>query len=263
MNNLLPLHEAAPFHADQWMAGLPYDGAEFSCKITPGRIQTGRILYGIAKDKISLAWLHKLSQHLHMPASYWQTFIHNYDDANFVYLGSEDEQERRLWKWYLEFPVYRGLPEQGAPRLMYIGLKWQASDASPLAITHYHWRMHPSPAALQWAIQAICGPDGKGVGQCAAAILQQIPPAIATEQLLFLEVSEADTERRSFDLKLYPSGLQIGDCAVSLRTLAQHMRVPETATASLLERIKMQPFGHLAGGIDRSGQPFATIYYEA
>ncbi|MBF0460796.1 MAG: hypothetical protein HQL87_05310 [Magnetococcales bacterium] len=243
-------------------AALPHSGAERSFKMTHGLLLTQRILYGIDKKRMTQHTALSLAARLHMPDGYRQILGACHGAANFFYLGFEQDAQRSLWKWYLEFPVYVGTPQHGRPALLYVGLKWNAVDDAPIAITHYVWRVHLPLPELYACLGSACGSTDSATAHCATAVLTLAATRTEADRLVLLEVSEPGQARRSFDLNLYAASLTVGAVAHLLHQTAQHLAIPVPVMDALLTRIHDQPLGHLAGGLDRHNRDFLTLYYE-
>lgn len=79
---------------------------------------------------------------------------------------------------------------------------------------------------------------------------------------MYMEVSEEDNPRLSFDLRFYEANLQLSEIGNFLFRMSQHYAIPDGQFKPLYEEIKAGRFGHLSGGIDRNGRDFMTAYYE-
>ncbi|MBF0186170.1 MAG: hypothetical protein HQM06_17520 [Magnetococcales bacterium] len=258
-----PIRELSPIAALVREAGsLAYDGAESSFKLSAGSLQENRILYGFRKENFSVKLAREWAVRLGMPEIYLQMMNQNFAAANYIYLGAEEDSVCTKWKWYFEFPVFTGSNQIGRPVLMYLGWKWNAQNGAPIAVTHYHWRVAMPLPGMYAAIQEICGEDHPVLLSSAFKVLELASRRVNAEKLIFLHVNEQNSPRQSFDLNVYASGLTVGDTEGLLQTIASQMTIPKSAFNKLLLRIKRQPLGHLAGGIDRARNLFITVYYE-
>ena len=92
---------------------------------------------------------------------------------------------------------------------------------------------------------------------------KEIPPlSAAKDMFIYLEVSEEDNPRRSFDINLYKANLKLHELYPFLSKTSRHYSIPPEEFDPLYDQIRTRLFGHLAGGIDREGKDFLTIYYE-
>jgi hypothetical protein len=80
---------------------------------------------------------------------------------------------------------------------------------------------------------------------------------------IYVEVHEDGNPRQSFDINLYKANLRLREIVPFLARIRQHYSVPVEQFDRLYELVGDKLFGHLAGGIDRHGQDFLTVYYEA
>lgn len=79
---------------------------------------------------------------------------------------------------------------------------------------------------------------------------------------LYLDVSESDNPRCSFDVNLYKTGLRVADAAPELRRAAAHFDLAAEVIDTQLQRLGPRPLGHLSGGMDRHGVEFLSVYGE-
>ena len=85
---------------------------------------------------------------------------------------------------------------------------------------------------------------------------------VPNDLFIYLEVSEEDNPRRSFDINLYKANLYMEELSHFLSKMCRHYSIPSEEFDSLYDQVGDKLFGHLAGGIDREGKDFLTIYYE-
>ena len=81
--------------------------------------------------------------------------------------------------------------------------------------------------------------------------------------LVYLEVFEENSLRRSFDINVYRANLRLRDIYSSLVRCWQHYSPPAQQFDRLYELVADKYFGHLSGGVNREGKDFLTFYYEA
>jgi hypothetical protein len=97
--------------------------------------------------------------------------------------------------------------------------------------------------------------------ESAAAILELAAARTEARKLQFLEVREQGNSRLSFDLNLYDAGLTLRDAQAPLAQLRQHFEVRAGQFQALYDQLSGKRLGHIAGGVHRGGEAFATIYY--
>lgn len=78
---------------------------------------------------------------------------------------------------------------------------------------------------------------------------------------MYLEVSEDNNPRASFDLNLHEAGIRIGEVGALLVQARDRYAIPAGEFDSLYGRVSAHRLGHLAGGISREGSDFLTLYY--
>ena len=84
---------------------------------------------------------------------------------------------------------------------------------------------------------------------------------VPDEQIMYLDVSEDGTERRSFDVNFYRAGFAVNSMAPSFDRLAAHFRLSAQAMEEAFAGALHSQLGHVAGGVDRRGRDFMTIYF--
>ena len=95
----------------------------------------------------------------------------------------------------------------------------------------------------------------------AIGVLKVACKRIDPEEIEYLEVSEEDTPRRSFDLNLYNARLYLHELYPTLTRICRYYQVDEDKFEAFYHGVKMEAFGHLAGGIHRNGEGFFNVYY--
>jgi tryptophan halogenase len=97
--------------------------------------------------------------------------------------------------------------------------------------------------------------------EAALALLDLAAARVDAARLQFLEVEEDGNARLSFDLNVYDAGLAVRDFQAPLARLREHFGVRPGQFQALYDQIRNRPLGHLAGGVHRDGEAFATVYY--
>lgn len=246
--------------------GVSY-GREDSFKLSRGRILADRVLVGIDMKDVTVSWLFEVATGLGMPASCRSQLEPHLSKANAVLFGIEDRTDGSVRKVYLEFwdqvrdDVRRSGPE--APRLLHLGVKWDTRRPGRSELAHY--MCHP-----QLGLREVCRRMGSVYGPAVAPAALEEALAIVRlgamrrphSSMLYLEVSEEGNPRSSFDVNLYKSGLTVSDVATPLEHAARNFGVPEESLLAETRRLGPCPLGHLAGGIDRHGNEFLSVYAE-
>ncbi|HEY0822244.1 MAG TPA: hypothetical protein VGD76_00535, partial [Ramlibacter sp.] len=245
-------------------AGWPH-GREQSFKMLPGRLLRDRLLLGIPRTALAAPQLWSLARELGMPPAAQDLLAGEWDRANAVFLACEESGAARMLKVYLEFwdevrrAVRRG---ERAPQLLHLGAKW--SSTRPGHHEEARYLVHPL-IGLKDILRRMggCYPaQAQATGlELARRIVRQAAMRAPQAPFLYLEASEADNPRHSFDINLYKSGLRVGDVAGELRELASHFGL-ERDFEPVLQELAGRPLGHVSGGCDRHGAEFLSVYAE-
>ncbi|GAA4012115.1 hypothetical protein GCM10022212_02050 [Actimicrobium antarcticum] len=230
----------------QLIRNLPLTGFERSFKMRQGQLDSGRFLVGFPVKAMADADIDYLASQLGAPLAYRAAIAATLAQANFVHVGFEPGDGQRICKMYLEFPE-----PQAAGQPLYIGYKWDLEETQQQAVSHYVPTTMPGKLAL--------------VDPEACASLQDIL-GLATERVLlsalrYVEVTDQDTQRMSFDINLYPAGLRMRDLRPMLAALQHHFSIPDKAMTALMEHMADDVVGHVSAGTDRHGRAFVTVYH--
>jgi len=205
---------------------------------------------------------------LGLPDCYLPVVEANLPDACHLHLGVEQGPGGCLHKFYLEFPLAQspgldGTPAGSGPPLVHIAFKWDPARAQRHTVTRYLDRSAADGSGLVQTIGTICDQQSGAMVAAAAALIERAAPSLAFAHMQLLEVLEEGNPRRSFDLRLYGSGLRLAALRDWLGGLWDHFGIAAAARRALLERFGGAPIGHLSGGVGRDGGEFCTIYYGA
>ncbi len=81
--------------------------------------------------------------------------------------------------------------------------------------------------------------------------------------LRYLEVTEDNSQRQSFDINLYDARIDMREMRPFFVRMFEHYALPSEWLETFLELVESLAVGHLAGGIHRRGEDFFNIYYGA
>lgn len=234
-----------------WVANLPLTAFERSFKMLYGQLDPDRFLVGLPSAALSAEDADELAGLMGAPPALRALMRGRLAQAGFLHVGFEHSAGRSNYKLYHEYADSR------LPR--YIGYKWDAQQPHVHAESSYVRQALPTLAAMLARMQAL-QPD---VQVCAGAqaIVRQAAQRVAAERLVWVDVSEQSTPRRSFDINLYASELRLAELGPLLGALAAHMQIPGQAMAALLSRRGTDTVGHVSSGTDRHGRPFLTVYH--
>ena len=245
-------------------------GLEHSFKILEKTLLGNRFLLGVSKKEIehnAQERIIHICKRLDMPQPLLETFRQCLFDANYVHFGFEESETTCLYKVYVEFwdrikEEIKYSKNASRPFLLHLGFKWDAFDNDRKTVTRYTWHPWLSVADILARLGAILDPGTHGHAlEIAGAIVRIAAERIPHQDILYLEVTEEDNPRRSFDINVYRAGLQVGELYSLLARLGQHYEISHAEFHRLYDSVKTKRFGHLSGGVSRDGKDFCTVYY--
>lgn len=246
--------------------GLPY-GREDAFKMTRQRMLQDRVLIGIQATALPARTFFDIALELGMPADCVGLLAPRMAQANALFFGIEDRADGSVCKVYLEFweQVRAEVLRTGArtPLPLHLGVKWDTTRPGRHELAHY--TCHPL-LNTQEVLQRMAAvyPQGGAprARDPALAIVRKGIQRQPAATFLYLEVSESDNPRRSFDVNLYKTGLRVADVAPELRQAAAQFELAPEVIERPLQRLDPCALGHVAGGTDRHGVEFLSIYGE-
>jgi hypothetical protein len=204
---------------------------------------------------------------LKMPEDFLEVFRQNFSQANPIDFGFEADEETCIYKAYLDFlPKWKTAGEAGGEKpktyLMFLGFKWDAFDNAKKALTRYTW--HPS-LSFEGIEERLSGIFQKAQRVGSFELVQEFLRVISArtnhENVYYLDVTEGNSRRRSFDINAYSANLDLQEMYPLLMKIREHYSISELEFHELYEQVKVKRFGHLSGGVDRKGNDFLTIYF--
>ncbi len=243
-------------------------GYERSFKMLDHTLLANRFLLGINTQDLKPDQLLNVCRRLDMPARYMESFQALLADANVVFLGFEDGKVDCLYKVYLEFwekvkSDIHGKSNIQQPVLLHLGFKWNTDDNSQHAISRYMcYPMLPAEDILARISNVYRGHEANTSRQIAEDIIKFAIDRSAGNSFIYLEVEEENNPRRSFDINLYKAQFRLSEIAASLSRMRQHYSIPDEQFRRLYQLVGNKLLGHLAGGLNREGKDFLTVYYE-
>lgn len=245
---------------------------EPSFKAVRGRIFESRFLFGVSRratgpdrdERIA-----SICEKIGMPHELLENFKRNLPDANHIYFGVEKDEQALILKVYQEYrdtiaENIAGGHVTGRSFALFTGFKWDTSSPARQAVTRYAWYPSlPVPDMLERLRMTIEPARHSELFESVGEIIKRASDKIAYGDIQYLEVSEEDNPRRSFDINIYKSGLRLEDLYPYLRSVMWRHAISSDKIESLYQRIKTERFGHLAGGVDRQNKDFMTIYFGA
>jgi hypothetical protein len=105
------------------------------------------------------------------------------------------------------------------------------------------------------------GPEGRSPFEMVKGILDLASKRVSQERFLYLDVKEENNPRSSFDINVYSANIQMKEVYSFLLGASRRFSIPEERFQSWYEPVKGHILGHLAGGLDRRGKDFITLYF--
>ncbi len=249
--------------------GIKY-GFERSFKMVEHTLLENRFLLGFKKKRIqgdAHGRILEICKRLGMPEGLLGPYREKLSDANYLHFGFEENENTCLLKAYLEFyekfeEKARRHPGPPGPFLMHLGFKWDARDPDRQAITSYVWHPLLSVEEITARLSEILPPRQFGtIFETARRIVAFVASVLHPHDILYLEVTEENNPRRSFDINMYRAGLPVSALYPFLVEMGRHYRISIEKFQKLYQGIQAKRFGHISGGIDRQGKDFFTVYY--
>lgn len=256
---------------DQIFAFLAAQGIrpafEHSFKFMRQSLFENRFLFGFEKNAIAGVadgTLSGICQNLGMPTDYVEEYRKHLPESNIVGFGFGEDAKGCVVKAYLEFGgrffrAVRSNPTNPASYLSHLGFKWYAEDNTRKALTRY--TCHPRYTYEQ-IMTRLANDFYKGETVNPISVVGEILSSAArrgVDRFLFLDVDEEDGHRASFDINLYTAKICLKelDC---LSSLFRHYGLKREQFEAFCGNVKENVLGHLAGGRDREGKDFLTVY---
>lgn len=242
-------------------------GYERSFKLTKGAISPNRYLLGVESGLLNDHLLSNICQQLNIPEILLTDLLDKRSHANVVLFGFDENAHSPIFKVYLEYwdHIRAHIAEAGTvktPQLMHRGYKWSCFEPEQHRITNYYYDKKSGLNELHHAIESAFITPGSPVCAHSKAIVETCHARDPKAELIYLNVSEPDSARNSFDINLYPANLKLSEISTQLRLAAAHLEIDSELIERLLRLVADKPLGHISAGCDRGGQEYLTIYYE-
>jgi hypothetical protein len=244
--------------------GLEY-GLERSFKMVEGALLWERYLLGIDKSALSRDTLTTLLRMLDFPQRYREQFDEALPEANLVLLGFEQGERRAVLKVYLEFwdsiiAAVQADPNDLRPRPMFLGFKWDPQDPARAKVTRYQCYPRLRVAEILDRIAGLV------TAEVPMGLIEQLVGLAAQRgsgaAFKYLEVTDDDSRRSSFDLNLYSGALAMGEIRPLVLELGRHYGLDPVALAKNYDLVDAGILGHISAGLGGGGEEFFSIYYE-
>jgi hypothetical protein len=265
-----PVAGTVPSAADRagrlfsWLQTQPLEGYERSFKLCAGRLLANRFLMGIPVERIAPPGLFEICHELAMPDRFIERVKAELPGANTVHFGFEEGNGGGIFKLYLEYwNRLNPARERGDDSvLLHRAYKWDALDGERSMVANYRCFLRLSREQTLSRIAAIYGGETDHPAFGFVDRLVALACTRTDEKLMYLEVSEEQNPRASFDLNFHAAGLKLGEIEPQLMAMCRHHEVPAEQFALLWQGIATRTLGHLSGGSSRDGEDFMTIYYD-
>lgn len=243
---------------------------EPSFKLIDSRLLENRFLLGTSRDATDGNWGDRIiliCENIGMPDNLLAAFSQGLRDANHVYFGVEKNDRTLLFKAYLEFRDKAekeiGKADAAAGSFpLFTGFKWDSGAPTRQAVSSYTWYPSLPLPEIRERLGTTFGASRRSeLLEIVENIAKTASERISPSDIQFLEVTEEGNPRRSFDLNIYKSGLLLRDVHEDLLRALRYCAIPRGRFERLYQRIKAERIGHLAGGVDRDGRDFMTVYY--
>ena len=246
--------------------GVPYRH-ERSFRISTTGLAANRFLLTVDKSALgaeAAARLANLGARLGLPTPFLEQIPAGLAAARCVHFGFEEDRGRILYKLYFELVAAQNQPaddlQPGTGVPLHFAWKWEAGTQSHPVLTHYTWYPRLDAGMIEARLASIYGKQVESF-ELARAALQFAGAQTSLEHLQYLEVTEDDNPRASFDLNLSDTGLRLLDLQPLLARLRERYGIRPGQFQALYDQIKSRPVGHIAGGMHRDGRDFFTVYY--
>jgi tryptophan halogenase len=242
---------------------------ERSLRLTEGALQANRFLLTVNRNDLrgdAAAQALAVCDQFEMPPRLRAAAVENFDIAKCIHFGFEGNPDSIVCKLYLESDVSGQQADRARaanqPVLMHLAFKWDLMRDAAVT-TRYLWYPFLSANQVEDRLAHVYR-DGPAASQTIArSLLRQAIERAPAERLQYLEVEEAETERRSFDLNVYNAKFQVKDIYNLLQQMREQFAIRPGQFQALYDQIKGMSLGHLAGGVHRNGKDFFNLYYGA
>ena len=261
---------AATLHAVIQDLGVPH-GHERSIKFRDQGLFGNRFLLTVGRDDLGanpVDCVLDVCRRLEMPDDFLAQAAPLTRAATVIHFGFEEEREgREYYKVYFEsaetFTRTMSSPASIAePFVLHHAFKWNAARRNEQVVARYvcHPRL-ARQAMLQRIADVYAGQQERTPWHLLCELVTAAARRVPDDQIMYLDVTEEGTQRQSFDVNFYRAGFAVGSVAPSLGRLAAHFRLSPPAVEAAFGSVLATRLGHIAGGVDRHGLDFLTIYF--
>lgn len=245
------------------MLGVRYD-FEYSFKLLAKKLLGNRFLFSITNDSKApqlSGLILQICNMTKMPHELSINFKQKLPCASHVHFGYEEDTGKSLFKSYLEFAYgIKNEESLSQPFILYLGYKWDPNEPTKYVTSEYLY--HPL-LPVQDILEKVSNIYAKHSNpyETVKSIIEIASTRVPSHKIFYLDVTEKENQRKSFDINIYPANLHIAELYPLLWKACQYYSIPPDEIQTRYETSKDHIFGHLSGGIDREGRDFLTIYH--
>jgi hypothetical protein len=202
-----------------------------------------------------------------MPHKFLDTFARDLPEATMVGFGIEEEGTTCVVKAYLEFrnryeEALKKKPNKSDSYVSHWGFKWDAADNTRGALARYtSFPAFTVEDILERLGNSFYPHHDRDPFKLIQGILDLASSKVGHDKFLYLEVNEENNPRSSFDINLYGANLRLEELHPFFLKMCHHYAIPDKQFLRLYDPVRTRTFGHLAGGLDRKGRDFLTVYF--
>jgi hypothetical protein len=239
-----------------------------SFKLRKGQLLKNRFLSQIASTDMSRESLLGLCRDLRMPDNCLRVLEKNLEGINGIGFAYEEENGNFIYKVYLEYwaKLVRELRHKRnkfEPMVLHIGYKWMPG-AIEGTVDDYMWYPNLAPKHIVNKLHRMYSmQDQLELFDILKSIILQASEHLENRRFIYLEVNDNESERHSYDINLNRTNLPLQEFESQLEKIGHYFGVDIDQFHELYSRLKLKRFSHIAGGVNRSGEEFITVYLES
>ena len=245
----------------------PY-GVERSVKFRRFRLFSDRLLLTIHKAAFGtepVCNLRNMLAKTGFPEYGYEGLLVHLDAADIIHFGYEGHDRGYIYKCYLEFAERYSKSwgnEVPDKLLVYTAFKWDPAPNGMIRTSYYHSYPATTVKEVEKFLLDVYGSDSQSA---ACAVTRELLSTDAMTKLdgdlMVLAVTEEDNKRSSFDLNLYDTGMKLSFIENQLDQVAEYFNIEHTVWQKYFNEVRDNSLGHLAGGMDSTGNEFYTVYF--
>ncbi len=242
---------------------------ERSVKLTEKRASPNRLLIAFKSNSLGTnphETAAAMAARIDMPDTFREVFNRHLAEATGIGLGLEEDGTKCILKAYLEFrnrykEAIGKYPGSSDPFILHLGFKWDSEDKTKNALADY--LCYPGFTLQQMLdrLSKTVYPDGEDkTFRIVKKLLERASEKAGPGNLIYLEVTEQNNQRSSFDINLYGAECRLEEIYPHLLEIWRHFSIPEEEFHRFYDPLRTRTLGHLSGGRDRKGESFITVY---